>query len=300
MTSFEHLSDAAKEMMKLTDDERIDHIRRDRWIGYDRANQIITKLEDLLAHPKVERMPNMLIIGDSNNGKTHLVNHFFRKHLAHDDPVGQNIKVPVLLLEAPSSGSVEHLYKRILDLLISPYSRSIRPAALEEQVIKVLRGIDLGIIMIDEVHNLLSGTSREQRYFLIALKTLGNMVKVPIVGVGTEDAFRAFQSDPQIANRYGAERLNKWKLDNQYLRFLASLERIIPLKHPSALTSSQIATKIYASTDGLIGEISSLLNEAAIWAIRNPKQDRPECITVEAINSCGYRSPSLRATFTRS
>ena len=152
MTDFSHLSGATKEIMLLSDEECILHIKRDRWVGYDRANQIITKLEDLLVHPKIERMPNMLIIGDSNNGKSRLINHFFKKHLAYDNPLGRNIKVPVLLLEAPSSGSVEHLYKRILDLLISPYKTSIKLVDLEEQVIKVLKEIDLGIIIIDEVH----------------------------------------------------------------------------------------------------------------------------------------------------
>lgn len=299
MTDFSHLSEPTKEIMLLSDEERILHIKRDRWVGYDRANQIITKLEDLLVHPKIERMPNMLIIGDSNNGKSRLINHFFKKHLAHDNPLGRSIKVPVLLLEAPSSGSVEHLYKRILDLLISPYKTSIKLADLEEQVIKVLKEIDLGIIVIDEIHNLLSGAPREQRHFLTALKTLGNMVRVPIVGVGINTAFIAFQTDSQTSNRYVTERLTKWKLDNQFLRFLASIERIIPLKDPSNLSGRQIATKIYAITEGLIGEISTLLNEAAIWSIRNQKPDYPECITIEAINACGYRPPSVRASHTK-
>jgi len=297
MTDFSHLSDATKEIMLLSDEERILHIKRDRWVGYDRANQIITKLEDLLVHPKIERMPNMLIIGDSNNGKTRLINHFFKKHPAHDNPLGRSIKVPVLLLEAPSSGTVEHLYKRILDLLICPYKSSIKLSDLEEQVIDVLKEIDLGIIIIDEIHNFLTGAPREQRHFLTALKTLGNMVKVPIIGVGTNAAFTAFQTDSQTANRYVGERLTKWKLDNQFLRFLASIELIIPLKDPSNLIGKQISTKIYATSEGLIGEISTLLNEAAIWSIRNSKANHPECITIESINACGYRPPSIRASY---
>lgn len=296
MTDFVHLSQATKEVMKYSDEDRVLHIKRDRWVGYDRANQIITKLEDLLVHPKIERMPNMLIIGDSNNGKSRLINHFFKKHLAHDNPLGKGIRVPVLLLEAPSSGSVEHLHKRILDLLISPYKPNTKPNDLEDQVIKVLKNIDLGIMVIDEIHNLLSGSPREQRHFLTALKSLGNLVQVPIIGVGTTAAFTAFQSDPQMSNRYVTERLTKWKLDKQFLRFLASLERIIPLKDPSNLTTSQIATKIYAMSEGLIGEISTLLNDAAVWAIRNTEPNQPECITIEAINACGYRPPTIRAS----
>lgn len=296
MNNYSHLSELTKEAMELSDEDRIFHIKKDRWIGYDRANQIITKLEDLLAHPKVERMPNLLIIGNSNNGKSRLINHFFKKNLAHDNPLGNGIKVPVFLLEAPSTGSIDHLYKRILDILLIPYKANTKVADLEDQVIKVLKNIELGIIIIDEIHNLLIGSPREQRHFLTALKSLGNQVQVPIIGVGTEDAFAAFQTDKQVANRFVTERLNVWKLDPQYLRFLASLEKILPLKDPSNLTEKHIATKIYGMSEGIIGEISTLINEAAVWAIRNTKPGKPERISVEAINSCGYRPPSIRSS----
>ena len=95
MSDYKHLSESAREVMKLSNKERIHHILKDRWVGYDKANELLTKLEDLIAHPKVERMPNMLIIGDSNNGKTRLINYFFSKNSAHDNPSGQNITVPV-------------------------------------------------------------------------------------------------------------------------------------------------------------------------------------------------------------
>lgn len=300
MSDYKHLSEAAQEVMKLSNKERIQHILKDRWVGYDRANEILTKLEDLVAHPKVERMPNMLIIGDSNNGKTRLINYFWSKNPAHDNLAGQSIRVPVLLIEAPSDGDIDHLYKKILDLLISPYKPNIKSDVLEDQVIAVLGKIDLGIIVIDEIHNLLTGSPREQRHFLTALKTLGNALKVPIVGVGTEDAFRAFLTDPQITNRFPVERLAKWKLDTQFLRFLASMERIIPLSDPSNLIEKDIATKIYAMTEGLIGEISTLLNQAAVWAIKQSKPGQPECITVDALNKCGYKSPSVRISHQKS
>lgn len=300
MSNYKHLSEAAQEVMKLSNKERIQHILKDRWVGYDRANEILTKLDDLVAHPKVERMPNMVIIGDSNNGKTRLINYFFSKNPAHDNLAGQSIRVPVLLIEAPSDGDIDHLYKKILDLLISPYKPNIKSDVLEDLVVNVLGKIDLGIIVIDEIHNLLTGSPREQRHFLTALKTLGNALKVPIVGAGTEDAFRAFLTDPQISNRFPTERLTKWKLDTQFLRFLASMEHIIPLSDPSNLIERDLATKIYAMSEGLIGEISALLNQAAVWAIKHRKPDQTECITVDALNKCGYKSPSVRISHQKS
>jgi len=296
MSDLNHLSKLAKEKLLLSDEERIYYIRSDRWVGYTSANQIIAKLEDLLIHPKINRMPNMLIVGDSNNGKSHIAEHFLSKHQAHDNPNGNGIKVPVLLVEAPSKGNVTHLHKRILNKLFVPFAKSTKDEDLEEQVISVLQKIDLGIIIIDEIHNLLTGSPKDQRQFLTSLKTLGNLVQVPIVGVGTEDAFRAFQTDPQMSNRYKVERLKKWKLDQDFLRFLVSLEKILPLKDASNLIQKDIATKIFAMTEGILGEISHLLNEAAVWAIKNSSEKKPECITREALDSCGYKSPSIRTS----
>jgi hypothetical protein len=48
---------------------------------------------------------------------------------------------------------------------------------------------------------------------------------VPLVGIGTAEAIRAVQADPQLANRFNPEILPKWKLDQEYLRLLASFEK---------------------------------------------------------------------------
>ncbi len=64
-----HLNESTLKLLALSDAERIERIRSPRWIGYPRAKEILAKLEDLLIHPKSHRMPNLLIIGDTNNGK---------------------------------------------------------------------------------------------------------------------------------------------------------------------------------------------------------------------------------------
>ena len=56
MSDFSHLNDSAKGMLSLDDAQRIEKIRSDRWIGYSKAKSILNKLEDLLVHPRTERM----------------------------------------------------------------------------------------------------------------------------------------------------------------------------------------------------------------------------------------------------
>src|SRR6059058_4728546 len=96
-----HLNTAAREVLDLPAAERIEHIRRSRWIGYPRAKQLLAKLDDLLTHPKTHRMPNLLIVGDTNAGKTMLANRFVQGHPANDNPAGDAAVVPLLAVQAP-------------------------------------------------------------------------------------------------------------------------------------------------------------------------------------------------------
>lgn len=65
-----HLTQAAQDVAMLSDEERIRHIRSDRWIAYTRAHKALERLEELLTWPKKQRMPNLLMIGPTNNGKS--------------------------------------------------------------------------------------------------------------------------------------------------------------------------------------------------------------------------------------
>jgi hypothetical protein len=52
----EHLSPKTRELLDKPIEERIAHIQKDSWIPYSQANKILQQLEDLLQHPKCDRM----------------------------------------------------------------------------------------------------------------------------------------------------------------------------------------------------------------------------------------------------
>ena len=55
MAKADHLSQAAQKALRLPDDQRIERISGARWIGYTRAQDVLTKLGDLLAYPHQPR-----------------------------------------------------------------------------------------------------------------------------------------------------------------------------------------------------------------------------------------------------
>ena len=287
---YPHLLESTADLLNLKDSDRIKKIRSRRWIPYPAAIEILNDLEDLLVYPKTHRMPNLLIIGETNNGKTMLIEHFKKKYPATDNFTGDNVNVPVLNIQAPPTPDESRLYSAILTELFAPFRQNDRVDKKSAQVIHLLKMVDTKILIIDEIHSILAGSVTKQRAFLNALRHLGNDLRIPIVAVGTNEAHRAIRSDPQLANRFSPVRLPKWELDENYLRLLSSFEVMIPLKKPSNLTNNTIVQKVREMSDGLLGEISTIIVNAAVEAIRN----KSECISLETLNSLRFIPPNKR------
>ncbi|UGA40744.1 TniB family NTP-binding protein [Chromobacterium haemolyticum] len=132
----------------------------------------MAKLEDLVDHPREARMPNMLLIGGSNNGKTRLIQHFAQRHPAEENPGAEYMIAPVLYVQAPPTPSEPGFYSGILNALFESVPTSSTDAK-RAQVIRVLRGIQLKVLIIDELHNVLAGSSVKQQQFLNMIKFLG-------------------------------------------------------------------------------------------------------------------------------
>src|SRR5262252_9166462 len=169
MAEGEHLSAAARAALDLSVSARIAHMRRPRWIGYTRAKQLLAKLDDLFTHPKTHRMPNLLIVGDTNAGKTMLANRFVQGHPANDTPEGDAVIVPVLAVQAPPGPDENRFYNAILETLGAPYTPRARGAQKQVQVLRILKQIGLRMLIIDEVQNILTGPVTKQRQFLNVL-----------------------------------------------------------------------------------------------------------------------------------
>jgi hypothetical protein len=291
MTSrIDHLNESAKATLALSDQERIDFIRRPRWIGYTKAKEVIAQLENLLTYPKTHRMPNLLLVGETNNGKTMIVNRFHQLHPETDDPDTEQCQWPVLVVQAPPVPSEVRFYTAILEKLSAPYCHSDSVYKKQFQVMKILRRVRVQIMIIDEIHQIVAGRIGAQRQFLNTIKYLGNELQIPIVGVGTYEAFNALQTDPQLANRFEPTVLPRWEQGQEYLRLLSSFGRMLPLKQPAELTEKDLAFKLLVMSEGTIGELSALLARAAVSAI----EKRAETITPKLLDKVGWVRPSER------
>ncbi len=288
LVDLSHLTPAAQSVAVLPAAERIAHVRADRWIGYTRATDALTRLEALFTWPSKQRMPNLLLIGPTNNGKSMIVEKFRRTH----PPVSLEDRedIPVLVVQMPSDPTVIRFYVAVLAAMGAPLRPRQRLAELEQVALQLLRQVGVRVLVIDELHNVLSGTVPVRREFLNLLRFLGNELRIPLVGVGTRDAYLAIRADDQLENRFEPFTLPRWEVDQDTRTLLASFAASFPLRRRSDIADVEMATYLLTRSEGTIGELSRLLTDAAIAALDSGE----ECINRTTLLLASYAGPTER------
>ena len=147
---YQHLLPSTRPLADETDELRIRRIRTDRWITYARAEGALTAMEDLLTFPKRTRMPNLLIVGPTNNGKTMIVEKFRRAHPVDEASMteGGIARIPVLKVQMPNGPDERRFFGAVLVALGFPYLPSESISRRQDSAIRLLKttGVDLLII----------------------------------------------------------------------------------------------------------------------------------------------------------
>jgi len=280
-------------MSKLID-KRIDEILKDRWIGHTRSEKILRSMELLLRFPKSGRMQNLLVVGEPNSGKTTTA----RKFLSSNPPYFSTIQEesghtyeilirPVVMLQCPHIPHEKRLYYNILDELNLPYRKTTKAEYLQQQVIAALIDMKVRVLILDEIHHILSGSPAKQREFLNLIKYLSNEAQVSIIALGTNEATFALKSDRQLDTRFDKIVIPRWKYDVDFLRLLATFQKFLQLKEDPGLTTPEVSKEIFKMSHGVLGEVTKIIKLAAIQAI----ESGTEKVTVKVLNSINYASP---------
>jgi len=191
-----HLAPGAAALLDLSDDMRIRAIRTESWVGFARARRVLEILQALRDHPPSTRPPGLAIFAYRGMGKTMLVEKFRRNnpptvHLVHGLE-----STSVLGITLTSRPSAHRIYAQLLAALdIGVDQRSATLADLETRTVRLLKQVDIRVLVFDEVHNLLAGSPREQRVMLQLFRFLSNELKASLVCLGVTDAREAIAGD---------------------------------------------------------------------------------------------------------
>lgn len=283
-----HLHESAWRVARLPAEERLRHVRADRWIGYSRATAALERLETLYGWPDKQRMPNLLLIGPTNNGKSMIIEKFRRAHPPITHP--EREQIPVLTMQMPSEPSVIRFYVALLAAMGAPLRPRQRLAELEQVALTLLRAVGVRVLVIDELHNVLAGRGEARREFLNLIRFLGNELRIPLVGVGTREAYLAIRSDDQLENRFEPYVLPRWEPDEEACSLLASFAASFPLRRRSSIATVEMARYLLTRSEGTIGEVTHLLTDAALAAIESGE----EAINQRTLLMASYVGPSER------
>lgn len=291
MTDLNHLSPDLRAVAMTDDVKRIAFIRGQWWIGYPQAQTALDLLRNALENePGKVRPQCFLLLGQTNNGKSMIVEKFRRDQSPLIEAACDEEHIPVVVVQMLTDPGVTRFYQHLLETLGAPIRRTARKHDLEALALSILRKVGTRILIIDELHNVLAGSAPAQREFLNLLRFLGNELRIPIVGVGTRDAYLAIRTDPQLENRFHPIILPVWHEGDEFARLLQSFVATFPLLKPSVINSEEMQRWILARTGGTIGEIAALLRSVALAAIETGE----EAINDRSLKRMDYRGPVER------
>ncbi len=279
-----------KALLEASDEDRIYEIKSEHFIPHYRVQKVLQEMDDLMNHPPTHRMPNRLLLGKTNNGKSMAVLKFLKANPPEINPDGEAVIVPVLYVLMPAVPKERAFYLKILETLGTKHKTYAPTTDLGSLARRALSVIGLRLLIIDEIHNVLGGNSSERKEILRIIREMCNELKVPIFGCGTPDALSAIAIDDQLANRFVPIALPNWKPNNETRALLNSIEMFLPLKKASGLSQPDILKKILSLSEGTIGEIIALVRLAAIDAIKK----KTEQITLSSLEEIDYVPPSIR------
>jgi hypothetical protein len=143
-------------------------IARDRWVRYPIGDAGVRRLQELLATPPRVRMPCMLIYGVSGAGKSMLLEKFQRDHAQTGER--RSGRRMIIAAELPPVPLLSSLYAEIIRSMNADVSPTTRLHELECTAVNMLAHASPRMLFIDEIHNLLSYSARDQRAALNAIK----------------------------------------------------------------------------------------------------------------------------------
>jgi hypothetical protein len=222
--------------------------------------------------------PSFSLFGMSGLGKSSAVEQtlsFFPQALRHKKH--GFVQIVWLKLDCPVHGNLKDLLLeilRVIDALIGtdyrPHKRRDRSVTeLISDVARIAARHYLGILVIDEIQNLIDAPGISRRDLLTFFVTLANMAKIPFAFIGTPRALSLFQTLFHSARRAGTFGSIIWEplpLGREWNRFMKELFRYQWTRNPTVLTE-ELSKCLHELTQGIEALVIRLFQLTQIEAI---------------------------------
>ncbi len=213
----------------------------------------------------------MSILGPSRSGKSKLVKSYFKKFPDKRTPEG--IIKKILYCTVPIPGVRGALGPAMLESLKDPfYKKKQLSADRNFRIIELIKKCKVELIIIDEIQHIVDrNNNRLLRESADWFKYILEQTNVSFVFVGLKESKKIFWGNEQLRARVRNNfNTSAFTYSKEYRAFLYSLDLSLSkmgLKI-SNLADPDTAKRIYLASQGLIGNIMTLIKEAVFITLQ--------------------------------
>lgn len=208
---------------------------------------------------------NLSIIGIPGIGKTHAVKRILRNCFRQLIDRGNTTQITYLITNCDDIGSLKQMVSRFVSevdrLLGSGYGKKVLPKHGKENVEAVAASLCslhyIGVWVIDEIHHLSKVPFNSAQQIVNFLKNLSAVVGIPIIYIGTSEAFSVLAENFQVARRAdgnGSIFMEVYENDHRWSALVRSLWRRTVLRNEKEITK-EIIDAYYNASAGIIDRL---------------------------------------------
>ncbi|WP_375276885.1 AAA family ATPase [Alteromonas australica] len=258
---------------------------------------------------------NNAVIGNSGLGKTttviNVVRRLFPQCKRHNHAKFEETQIVYLVIDVPHKGGEEafcHSFFEALDkalginetedsYFLQHTKKKEKADFLLKQVHFYCRKHHIGLIVIDELQNLLILPPKRRQQFLNFLSSITNQTKVPVLKVGTSDVMHLFKNKNRNVRRKGSTfELKPYSKDNKYWNQLLDALFDYQFASKAMPNMDEFREYLHDLTQGYPYALLALWRELQVDALK--KGSKQKAFTLNSIdNVWKKRYPLLRNVF---
>ncbi len=253
------------------------------FIRYPLVLQILGRMLDIVADSPRARPEGILLVSDSNNGKTHTLRKFSDEMWCHFGPDHGSSRIPIISIQAPVYGVRRDLFSSFARALCIPVTPRTKGDLIRLRIMEAMEEAKVRAICVDELHHVLPGGPHRQRVILDDIKYMSNELMIPVFMAGTAHAQHLVARDDQYNERFPALGMPRWNQDRDFQRLLRVIENHLQVPEDS-FSNPEHSDLVWKHSRGLIGRVLRICERAQKKARLTPSG----LITAQEINSAGF------------
>lgn len=260
MSDLSHVKTDLRHLIELPAEKRIQICRHDIWIDTPRLKPLMNCLNHMVYTENQLQASSIFIYGDGGDGKSALFHRL--------QALGHLSGKKMVFITLTENINRYKLHDAICEQFNVQIGKRTTAANRIDIILKKIESGEIGAIVIDELSDAMLEGNVNKKVILSLLRSLAEgKLKLCVIAFGNSVALEAIALDRVLDRRFVQWELQKWRMDQDFVNFIATYETHLPLKLASNVTSPKLRTLIYSNSHGILDNIVKILKCTAMDAI---------------------------------